>query len=108
VRVRFLADADLHSAIVTGLRNKNPSIKFQNAHGVIPKGTPDPKVLAFAANQGRVVVSHDCNTMPGHFYRFIIDRESPGLVLIPQQGLELIWECYAEDEIRNRIVYLPL
>ncbi len=44
----------------------------------------DPDVLALAASLGRVLVSHDHETMPGHFYRFLEKRESPGLILVPQ------------------------
>ena len=44
----------------------------------------DPDVLALAASLGRVLVSHDRKTMPGHFYRFLEKAESPGLILVPQ------------------------
>jgi len=29
---------------------------------------------------GRVLISHDRKTMPGHFYRFLERREPPGLM----------------------------
>ncbi len=41
-------------------------------------------MLALAADSRRILVSHDFETMPGHFYRFLELRESPGLILIPQ------------------------
>jgi hypothetical protein len=44
----------------------------------------DPEVLALAAMLGRVLVSHDRKTMPGHFYRFLEKRELPRLILHPQ------------------------
>ena len=80
------------------------------------KGFPDPLVLAFAARHGRVLVSHDVNTMPRHFREFISAQSSPGLILIPQrlaigaaiEELALVWECTEDTELLNRLMYLPL
>jgi hypothetical protein len=77
---------------------------------------PDPDVLTTAANLDCVRVSHDLETMPAHFYRFLDTRESPGLILIPQlwpigrpiEELHTVWACAEPEELRNRIVYLPL
>jgi hypothetical protein len=69
MKPRFQADADFNQKIVAGLRRREPAIEFQSADegGVI--GRPDPEVLAQAASEGRVLVSHDRQTMPGHFRR---------------------------------------
>jgi hypothetical protein len=32
-----------------------------------PLGTPDPELLRWAESQGRILVSQDRHTMPGHF-----------------------------------------
>jgi len=45
----------------------------------------DPKVLALAAEQDRILVSHDFKTMPRHFGDFLQARgSSPGVLLVPQ------------------------
>jgi len=83
---------------------------------LICDSTADPDVLALAAGLGRVLVSHDLKTMPGHFYRFLRRRESPGVILIPQflstgyavEELRIAWLCQEAYEFRNRIIYLPL
>jgi hypothetical protein len=41
-------------------------------------------VLAFAADEERIPVSHDFHTMPKHFREFIRVRPSPGVLLIRQ------------------------
>ena len=46
--VRFLADASLHDAIVTGCLRREPAIDFLSAHEARLEGVPDPDVLAFA------------------------------------------------------------
>jgi hypothetical protein len=116
LKARLLADAGLHPGIVNGLRKRIPSISIQSAQGVIPDGMPDRQVLALAVGQGRVLVSHDFKTMPGHFRVFSRERVSPGLILIPQRlpigtaidELQLVWECYEEPQFVNNVIFLPL
>jgi uncharacterized protein DUF5615 len=67
VRVRFLADADLNEAIVRGILRREPALDFLTAQAAGLRGMKDPEVLALAAEQERVLVSHDVGTMPGQF-----------------------------------------
>ena len=116
MRASLLADADLRFAIIRGLRHEEPQIDFLSAQGLISDSTSDPDVLAIAADLGRMLVSHDFKTMPGHFYRFLELQESPGVILIPQllptghavDELRTAWLCQDAEEFKNRIVYLPL
>ena len=66
---------------------------------------------------GRVLVSHDVNSMPGHFERFVAEgNQSPGLLLIPQdtiirdaiESLLLIWLATESGDWENRMQWLPL
>ena len=116
MKARLLADADLRFGIVRGLQRRDPAVDFLSAQGIIPESMADPDVLALAATLGRVLVSHDYETMPGHFYRFLENAESPGLILVPQilamgsaiEELHIAWACGGAEEFRNRVVYLPL
>ena len=65
--VRFLADASLHHAIVTGCVRREPAIDFLSAQNAKLDGKSDPDVLEIAASQGRILVTHDVRTMPKHF-----------------------------------------
>ena len=75
------------------------------------QGTPNPEVLKIAAEEGRIVISHDQRTLPWHFGSFIESQTSPGVVIITQslsiadaaQWLHLIWEAATPVEYRNRI-----
>jgi len=116
MRPRFQADADFNQKIVAGLRRREPAIDFRSASegGVI--GRPDPEVLAQAASESRVLVSHDRQTMPGHFRRFIKTQASPGLVIVSQeldigQAIEellLVWAASEAEEWGNTVIFLPL
>jgi hypothetical protein len=116
LKARLLADADLRYSIVRGFRSRAPTADFLAARGVVSQSLDDPHLLALAADLGRVLVSHDRKTMPGHFYRFLEARESPGVILIPQlraigkaiEDLHWVWECMEADEFLNQITYLPL
>ncbi len=69
MKVRFLADADLNKAIVTGVLRREPSVDFLTADAAGLRGMKDPEVLALAAEHQRVLVSHDVGTMPGSLPR---------------------------------------
>jgi hypothetical protein len=74
--IRFLADADLNQAIVAGCLRREPTMDFLSANEANLEGVPDPDVLALAAAQDRILVSHDFQTMPQHFGEFLRARGS--------------------------------
>jgi hypothetical protein len=117
VKVRFLADADLSKAIVSGVLRREPSLDFLTANAAGLRGTTDPEVLALAADQQRVLISHDVNTMPAHFHAFMrAGKQSFGVFLIPQSldvgsaidELVLIWLASSASEWEGRLAWLPL
>jgi hypothetical protein len=110
------ADADLKHAIVAGTLRRSASLDFRRAEVVPLEGLADPTVLALAAEEGRVLVSHDVNTMERHFQGFIKNQNSPGLILIPQtrvsirqavDGLVLLWEVLDAADLENRVCIFP-
>ena len=116
MKIRFQADADLRQAIVTGLVRRESGLDFRTAIEAGLPGVPDPEVLAQTAQAGRILVSHDARTMPGHFGDFIARAESPGVLIVPQHlpiaeavdELLLIWSATDASEWANRICRLPL
>lgn len=69
--IRFLADASLHDAIVTGCLRREPAIDFLSANEAKLEGIPDAEVLALATAQNRILVTSDFRTMPHHFGDFL-------------------------------------
>ena len=47
--LRLASDADVHGEIIRGLRRRLPEIDLVRVQDVLPEGTPDPEVLAWAA-----------------------------------------------------------
>jgi hypothetical protein len=116
MRPRFQADADFNHKIVVGLRRREPSIDFLSAHegGVV--GAPDPDVLRISAESGRILVSHDRQTMPGHFVQFRETRSSSGLIIVSQdldigaaiEDLLLIWLATDAEEWVEQLGFVPV
>jgi predicted nuclease of predicted toxin-antitoxin system len=115
--VRFLADASLNHAIVSGCLRREPSMSFLSANEAKLEGIPDMEVLARAAEQDRLLVTHDFQTMPWHFSNFVQTHgSSPGVLLISQalpiseaiEELLLIWATTDTEEWRDRILRVPL
>jgi Domain of unknown function (DUF5615) len=99
MRVRFQADADLNRHIIAAVKRREPLVDFQTAPEAGLMGLDDPTVLALASSEGRLLVSHDRQTMPHHFAAFIAQQTSAGLLIVSQrlpvsqaaEELLLIW-----------------
>ena len=85
MRIRFQADADLNQVIVKATLRLEPGIDFQTAPAAGLAGLDDADVLKLAAEQGRVLVSHDHKTIPAHFGRFISSANSPGVLIVSRK-----------------------
>ncbi len=89
---------------------------FLSAKEANLEGVPDADVLAIAAEQDRILVTHDRQTMPRHFGAFLMSgHSSPGVFLVSQQvsigevieALVLIWAASDLSDWKNRIVNIP-
>jgi predicted nuclease of predicted toxin-antitoxin system len=117
MKIRFQADADFNEEIVMGVVRWKPGVDFQTAGDADLRGVPDSEVLARAAQEQRILVTHDRRTMPEHFADFILQHQSPGVFIIAQsrsvrtaiEELLLIWVSSEREEWVNLIIVeLPL
>ena len=114
--IRFLADASLNHAIVSGCLRREPAMDFLSANDANLQGVPDPEVLALATEQHRILVTSDIKTMPRHFGEFLqAEGYCAGVFLVKQrapqadviEALLLVWSASDADEWKNRIVEIP-
>ena len=118
MKVRFQADNDLRRDIVTATLRRERKIDFKTAQDAGLEGLDDEQVLARAAAEGRVLVTHDKRTMRHHLEQFLrAGHRSPGvLVVVPQDAplilvvdsLELIWAASEPEEWENVMTFIPL
>jgi Domain of unknown function (DUF5615) len=116
MRVKFLADSDLNQDVVKGVLRREPAVDFRSAGAAGLGGLGDLEVLAIAASEGRLLVSHDRKTMPYAFGEWTAAKGSPGVIIVSQKAdilaviedLLLVWEVSEAEEWLNRICTLPL
>jgi hypothetical protein len=115
--LRFLADEDFDQRILHGLLRLSSDVDIVTVQQSGLSGQRDPVILAWAAREGRIVLTHDVNTMTKHAYDLITKGEAlPGLLLIPQslpigraiEELQIVAECSTADEWEGQVRYLPL
>ncbi len=112
----FLSDENFNGYITSGLRSQM-SIDVVRAQDVGLSGKPDPELLIWSAESGRMPLTHDFRTVPHHaFERVRRGLSMPGVVLVPQSlppgqvisDIQLLAECSLEEEWERRVLYLPL
>lgn len=116
MKIRYQADADLNEDIVTGVLRREPGLDFQTSEEANLRGLDDYQVLKLAADQDRVLVTHDRKTMPRHYADFIKRETSPGLLIVSQKAsvamvIEepiMIWGASEAGEYTNRSCTIPL
>ena len=116
MRISFQADADLNQEIVASVIRRQPQIDFQDANQACLEGLRDLEVLAQAAKEHRILVSHDKKTLPHYFAEFLETTQSPGVLIVPQrkvlialvvEQLIMIWAASDASEWHNCICHLP-
>jgi hypothetical protein len=111
------ADEDFNNRILRGVRRRNQYVDIVRVQDAGLSGAKDPKVLEWAAEEGRVLFTHDVNTMTACAYQRAKDGQPmPGLFAVPRdvpigvviEDMLLIAECSSEDDWEGRVDYLPL
>jgi len=113
----LLIDANFDQRILRGLRLRLPQLDYLIVQDIGLGGLGDPALLDWAAREGRVILSHDVNTL----IKFGADRlkqflPMPGVVIVPEQleigraidDLEVIIKCSTAADLENQIQYVPL
>lgn len=115
--IRFLADENFNGKIVRGVLRERPDADLVRVQDTVIYRSPDPKLLEWAAQEGRIVLSHDINTMVGFAYERIRGGlPMPGLIVAHEslpvghviEELLVILGASEMSEWGNRIKFLPL
>lgn len=115
--LRFLADENFNNQIVRGVLRRNSDIDIVRVQDVGLAEADDPTVLEWAAQNGRIVITHDVTTMTNFAYeRVQAGLSMPGLFEVSRRvavGLAieeilLLDECSLEGEWEGQVRFLPL
>ena len=115
--LRLLADENFNGEIVRGLLFRAPNLDLVRVQDVGLLGAEDPDILAWAAENGRIVLTHDRATMSDFaFERVTAKQEMAGIFILNDripagkaiEEILLIVACSEQSEWNGRTVYLPL
>jgi len=73
--LQLLIDQDIDQDILRGLMRRVPELDAVTAYDIGKSEAPDPELLAWAAEAGRVLVTHDRRTMPAHAARRLAEGD---------------------------------
>lgn len=111
----FLADEDFNNRIVRGVRRRCETIDLVRVHEVGLLGEPDPVVLEWAANERRIILTHDAATMIGFANdRIREQRTFAGMIVISQYAPigrvidDIVRIAFSDSfQLTDQVIYLP-
>jgi predicted nuclease of predicted toxin-antitoxin system len=115
--LRLLSDENFNGDIVRGLMLRRPALDLSRVQDVGLVEADDPTILAWAAANNRILLTHDRATMPDFaFARVIAGQPMPGIFVVndrmsTRQAIDellLIEACSEQGEWASLVVYLPL
>jgi hypothetical protein len=115
--LKLLADENINNTIVRGLFRRNPNLDIVRVQDVGLSGADDPTVLEWAAQENRLLLTHDVATITHYAYErvqagqpmprvFEVNRSVSISAAI--EDILLLAECSLEDEWEGQVRYLPL
>ena len=105
--LRFAADENFNNDIVRGILRRNPIVDIVRIQDAALNSMDDPAILEWAAQSGRVLLTHHAATMTRHAYdRVRQGKTMPGVfevgrhvpVRVAIEEILLLAECSLEGE----------
>jgi hypothetical protein len=113
----LLADENFNNDIVRGLWRRQPDLDLVRVQDVGLSGAADPAVLAWAAQTGRLLLTHDVSTITKYAYqRVAAGQRMPGVIEVSRavpvsaaiDDILLLAGTSLANEWEGQILYLPL
>jgi hypothetical protein len=114
VLAKFLIDENFKGAIVRGLLQQ-PGLDLIRVQDVGLLGASDAIILEWAAKEGRVLLTHDVNTITKYAYeRLVTGLAMPGVIEVKQDASvsqiihDILLLAEFEEDCQGQVLYLPL
>jgi hypothetical protein len=111
------ADENFNNDIVRGLLRRKPELDIVRVQDVGLSGADDPTILEWAAQERRVLLTHDVSTITRYAYdRVQAGKSMPGVFEVSRnvpigiaiEDILLLAEYSLNDEWEGQVRYLPL
>lgn len=115
--LRLLADENFNGDILRALLLRQPDLDIVRVQDVGLAGVGDPDILAWAAANDRIILTHDRATLPDYAHeRLAVGENMPGVFIINDRfpvgyatrELLLMIACSDQPEWSDRVVHVPL
>ena len=115
--LRFAADENFNNDLVRGLQRRRPDLDIVRVRDAGLAGADDPTVLEWAAQEARVLLTHDVTTLTHYAYaRVEANQPMPGVFCVSRsvpagraiEDILLLAECSLPGEWEDQVRYLPL
>jgi hypothetical protein len=115
--MRLALDENFNYRLIQRLRQYLPGLDVVRVQDAGMAGASDPVVLEWAAQEGRILFTHDVSTMvPAAHARVAEGLPMPGVFMVhwtapldrAVEDLRTLVECSFEGEWENRVEYVPL
>ncbi len=114
--MRLLTDENFNGAILRGLIRRLPKLDIVRVQDVGLMNADDPDILEWAANEGRILLTHDVATITMYAYERVKQRlPMPGVVEVIATApigkiiddLELFIRCSQPEEYEGQVLFIP-
>lgn len=115
--LRLASDENFNGDIIRGLLLRQPDLDIVRVQDAALQEAGDPTVLAWAAANHRVLLTHDRKTMPDFAYQRVAEgKHMPGLVVVNNRlplgraidEILLLVQCTLEVEWEGSVFRLPM
>jgi hypothetical protein len=115
--MRFVADENFNGKLLAGLRAALPDLDLIRVQDTEMYQASDPDLLEWAAEQERILLTHDIQTVVGHAYaRVEAGLPMPGVIEVRLtqsigaivEDLVILISASASAEFENQVRYVPL
>lgn len=115
--LKLVSDENFDGVILRGLYRRRPALDIVRVQDVGLSAASDPDILEWAGAEGRIVLTHDRDTMPYFAYaRVKAGQAMPGVFLVSDlmpigQAIDeilLAADCLTPEECKDRVTFFPL
>ncbi len=115
--MRFAADENFNGRILERLGQRFEELDVIRIQDTDFYGAPDPTVLEWAAQEGRIILTHDVQTLVNDAYKRIKQAlPMPGVILVPNtltiglalNDLEIAIGAGQPEDFEDRVTFIPL